>query len=200
LVIKYLTYRRSPVNSLSQGQPSAKLSSMGDFSADLDRLQAELRAAQTAFQDEYLSFASSWQLAIGPLRIRRIFHFDLITLTFISFNVACFAGGILIIFLDRNSDSLGVSLFVGALFSFGAFVSQFWAVAVQQERDVYNRVFGQTETAELKHLSKQLAELSKRSQVLTAKARSLGLTARRRRSPARIPGPRRVLCPPAGRS
>jgi hypothetical protein len=51
--------------------------------------------------------------------------------------------GIVLSLLGRSLESLGVALVVGAIFSFGAFISQFWAVSSQREFETRTAVFGE---------------------------------------------------------
>jgi hypothetical protein len=130
-----------------------------DSRTELDRLSEELRAIEAEFWEKYDSVASTWQFAMGPLRIRGVFNSVVISLVYFVFNTICFVGGIVLILVGRSYEPLGISLVVGALFSFGAFVAQMWTLAVQAEREVAVRVFGQAETVTLRRLGKRRAEL-----------------------------------------
>jgi hypothetical protein len=66
--------------------------------------------------------------------------------------------------LGHSLESLGVALVVGAIFGFGTFIAQFWAVATQREGSVYDEVYGNLEY--LKDLNRKRQALIERIEVL----------------------------------
>jgi hypothetical protein len=76
----------------------------------------------------------------------------------------CLVAGVVFIPFGGALQSLGIALIVGSLFSFGAFVAQFWAIQVEKEREVFNRAFDTTckdiRYKEFQRLGKRVWDLS----------------------------------------
>jgi hypothetical protein len=108
-----------------------------------------------------------WSFHLGPFKIKRHVSAMLIVQVYVVFNVACFFSGVGIAFIGGVFTVIGTALIVGALFSFGAFVAQFWTVRVQQDIDL-NRKLYQDEVGlvELKELVKKWSDLHRRIDVL----------------------------------
>lgn len=141
--------------------PSAGLGCYGvmdDTSAELGRLQEELQALDEVYQREF-GRVTGWQLAYGPVRVPTVFTRQRVALVYALFNAICFAAGVVFSFAGGTLASLGVALVVGALFSFGAFVAQMWAVVYQRERETLRQVYGDEMTADLKRLIDKRAKL-----------------------------------------
>lgn len=128
-------------------------------SSDGDVLREKLEETQGLFWEEFAHVAATWNFGIGPFRLRRVVSSQGITRVYVMFNVLCFAVGVGLIAVGGIPGNVGIALVVGALFAFGSFVSQVWAVAAQHEREVQNRVLGDYELAELKRLAKEMADL-----------------------------------------
>ena len=136
----------------------------GDTQARKSQLQEELRLAEEAFRTEYDGLLGAWQLGVSKLRVRAAVHSQFITLTYVLFNLLCFVAGVVFIPFGGALQSLGIALIVGGLFSFGAFVAQFWAIQVEKEREVFNRAFDTTykdiRYKEFQRLGKRVWDLS----------------------------------------
>jgi hypothetical protein len=103
------------------------------FGTDPAGLRDELRKAQRAYQQEFNRLTPSWKFAIGPLRFQLHIGSTAITWVYTVFNFICLAAGISATLARGIWTSLGVALVVGALFSFGTFVAQWWLVEMTRE-------------------------------------------------------------------
>jgi hypothetical protein len=77
---------------------------------------------------------------LGPIRFRASSGW--ITIGYIIFNLACLAVGFVLITYPGTPRDIGIAVVAGAIFAFGAFAAQWWAVLVQRElsiRDAANR-------------------------------------------------------------
>lgn len=101
--------------------------------ADPAELRKMLRKAQQAYQQEFDRLTPSWKFTIGPLRFQRHIGSTTITWVYTGFNFICLAAGIAATLARGIWTSLGVALVVGALFSFGTFVAQWWVVEMGRE-------------------------------------------------------------------
>jgi hypothetical protein len=135
---------------------------MDDSDEVRNALEDELRATEALFWSEFKRKAHGWQFAAGPIRIVANVGPRTTSIIFIAFNTACFIAGIALMFVSDLAASIGAALIVGALFSFGAFVAQFWVAAFQREHDMIERVFSETRYEGLQQLSAKVALLSQR--------------------------------------
>jgi hypothetical protein len=78
---------------------------------------------------------------------------------FVLFHTACFGVGAGLIFITGPTRELGLAMVVGSIFAFGSFVGQFWAVAIERNREVFREVMGNQEKAELKSLAVRREEI-----------------------------------------
>ena len=145
---------------------SAKLWIVEDSISELDRLSQELRETEAAFTDEFRRIASGWHLGIGRMHINAVVGPEMITVIYVAFNALCFAVGVAFVFFGGVFVSLGVAIIVGALFSFGAFLAQFYVVAFQREHERLERLFADERDANLKRLLEKRAQLISRIQSL----------------------------------
>jgi hypothetical protein len=80
--------------------------------------------------------------------------------------VACLILGLTFVFFKGTAQTIGISLIVGGLFSFGAFVAQFWSAAMQRETQAIDRAFDEGSQdiryIELRRLAKAFWEQSER--------------------------------------
>jgi hypothetical protein len=131
-------------------------------SAELDRLQEQLQAADEALKAALIREADTWFIKIGRFRLHAVMGTNTILVGYISFNTVCFATGVAFSLVGGIVTSLGLSLVVGALFGFGAFVAQFWIVALQREGEIWHRAYGGSDetTTNLKRLVKKREELA----------------------------------------
>ena len=100
---------------------------------------AESSESILAELDEFHRSLSGWHFAAGPVYLRGAFSSMRLARYFVAFHVLVGVVGGALIFSDGPARELGMALVVGALFAFGAFVSQLWAVQVQHERGDANR-------------------------------------------------------------
>jgi hypothetical protein len=79
------------------------------------------------------------------------------------------AAGVASVLLWEDGRELGVALLVGALFSFGSFLSQFWSQAMDNEREFLHKVWYEDDVQALRDTLNALAELDRRiDQMITA--------------------------------
>jgi hypothetical protein len=82
------------------------------------------------------------------------------------FKVACLILGLTFFFFKGAIQTIGISLIVGGLFSFGAFVAQFWSAAMRREAQAIDRAFDEGSQdiryTDLRRLAKAFWELSER--------------------------------------
>jgi len=127
--------------------------------AELSQLYEDLRVVDDAFWEEWRYIEPKWHLSIGPIRVQSAVGSQLIVRVFILFNAACFAAGIALVLAGGLLASIGVALIVGVLFSFGAFITQFWAVATQAEHELSSRIHDEGRLSKLQHLASKRAKL-----------------------------------------
>lgn len=130
-----------------------------------DESQYELRLAAERLWTEYrrvgprrsVSNPTQWQMRISSA---------LFAIIYALFNAACLILGVIFVFSKGAVQTLGVSLLVGGLFSFGAFVAQFWSAAMQREAQAIDRAFDEGSRdiryTDLRRLAKAFWELSER--------------------------------------
>jgi len=132
-------------------------------STDLAQLRKEFRRARQAYRQEFDRLTPSWDWAIGPLRFRRHMGSTAITWCYTGFNFICLVAGIFATLAHGIWTSLGVALVVGALFSFGTFVAQWWVVEVGREDKITDYLsWDPEEYAELECLNAKCIELARR--------------------------------------
>jgi len=146
--------------------------------AEETQLQEELRRADEAFRTEYKRLLGIWQFGFGKIGVRAPAHAGFITSIYILFNFLCFAAGVIFALFKGALQSIGIALIVGGLFSFGAFVAQFWAIQVERENEVFNRAFDST-YKDIRY--KEFQRLGKRVWELSEKIKNSDLQGRRRR-------------------
>jgi hypothetical protein len=136
---------------------------MSNSRDDQERLQEELRLTSRAFGQEVKRLLPKWQLSFGPVVFRSSVDPENIARIYILFNISCLVVGVILIFLKGAFQVLGISLIVGGLFSFGAFVAQVWTVAAERGHEVLARAIGRTyddeKYGELRRLAKVTHEL-----------------------------------------
>ena len=132
---------------------------MTESGAELDRLRQELSSVEGAFWEEYRGLTTGWQFSFGPIRIRRHVSHTFIAQIFITFHILCFALGVGLIFTTGPTRELGIALVVGSTFAFGSFLSQFWALSIEEGRAIYKEVAGDFEIRDLKQLAKKREQI-----------------------------------------
>jgi hypothetical protein len=133
---------------------------MNDSNTELRRLREELRVADDEFFKAWASLTDNqWVFSFGPVRLQREIASTFLGQVYVIFNGACFVAGIVLCFLSGVPAEIGVALIVGALFSFGAFVSQFWAVVTQRRWEILDQVAPNPQRAKLRLLGERRAAL-----------------------------------------
>ena len=94
----------------------------------LAKLEADIMAELADFNSH------EWRLQLGRIAIHKPVGSQAITKAYLALNGVSFAGGFTAIFFGHPWQDVGVALVVGALFSIGAFVAQFWALQVAREQ------------------------------------------------------------------
>lgn len=132
---------------------------MNDESAELRRLREELKTVDEEIQKRWDAQASGWGFSLGPFRIERKVTPMFIVQVFVVFNIFCFAAGVGLAFLGGVFTAIGASIIVGALFSFGSFTTQFWAVAIQDNIDPVRKIQGEDNLVKIRELARRWDEL-----------------------------------------
>lgn len=136
---------------------------MSDVNAERDQLHGELESVDQEFWAEWNRTLGTWAFSFGPLRIQRPVGSQTIMRVYVSFNTICFVAGIILAFPGGQLANIGVALIVGALFSFGALVSQFWTVVTQLQQEKFDQLGVRSPGLDkLEELAARRAELSKR--------------------------------------
>lgn len=109
----------------------------GEAHSDCQRMTHEELVAERDRLDEQLTsfwrHLSGWKLHLGPLVVRAAPGAQRLALGFFAFHVTLALGGALMIVLVQGVwADLGIAMVVGALFAFGSFLAQMWAM--QQDR------------------------------------------------------------------
>jgi hypothetical protein len=116
---------------------------------------------------------SSWQITAGPVHIKAVVRSGTVTWIYVFFNAICFVSGVIFIGIGGVTlTALGTSIIVGALFAFGSFVSQFWAVVAQRERQMSDFVFAIPKMEEFKQLANHIDGLNERINILNQDTKS----------------------------
>lgn len=130
-----------------------------------DELQKESRLARERMWAEYLRVGPKVSMGDPSRSPGRLTSGRFFTIYFL-FNAVCLVLGFTFVFFQGASQALGVSLVVGGLFSFGAFVAQVWSVAAQREAQAIDRAFDEgsqdIRQTDLRRLAKAWWELSER--------------------------------------
>jgi hypothetical protein len=131
-----------------------------------DELHHELRLAAERLWAEYRRVGPKWS-AGNPTRPQVRINSSLFAVVYALFNSACLVLGLIFALSKGAAQALGISLVVGSLFSFGAFVAQFWSAAMQREADAIDRAFDAANEdiryTDLRRLAKAFWELSERA-------------------------------------
>jgi len=142
-----------------------------DSRSDLDELRSQLEARLQKLDDDVTKVTSSYSWELVGIKRPHIWGTQKIAVAYVLLSVGALALGIAFSLLGRALESLGVALVVGAIFSFGAFIAQFWAVASQREFETRTEVFGEID--ELKARFKQeVVPLAERVRALESQQKS----------------------------
>jgi len=134
-----------------------------DSPAELDDLRSQLAATEEELDTRVAQEASGWGLPLAGIQ-QHVVGTGRIAAVYVLLNAGALGLGIAFTVLSRSLESLGVALVVGAVFGFGAFIAQFWAVAAQREFAVRDEVFGSLE--DLKGLNEKRLALAERIELL----------------------------------
>jgi hypothetical protein len=129
---------------------------VNDESAELRQLREELQAVDEEINELWDAQTARWSFRLGPFKVgARKVQPMFIAQVFVVFNILCFAAGVGLAFVGGVFTAIGASIIVGALFSFGSFTTQFWAVAVQDNRDLARRAAGEDDLARMRKLTRR---------------------------------------------
>jgi hypothetical protein len=102
-----------------------------------DNRRAELEERLAQIEEEYWSIADpGWRMDLGRIRVHRRYSSQTFAKVFVSFNAVLFVVGVALSFAGGTVASLGVAVVVGALFSFGSFLTEVWSQAVDREQEL----------------------------------------------------------------
>jgi hypothetical protein len=154
-------YQEEPENE-RPAPVRADILSVGVTDAAGQRLAPRLDRSKVEVADAHglrsIELVTRWQVRINSA---------LLAVIYVLFNAVCLILGITFVFFKGAVQTLGVSLIVGSLFSFGAFVAQFWSAAMQREAQAIDRAFDEGNQdiryKELRRLAKAFWELSEQA-------------------------------------
>ena len=139
---------------------------MNDESAELRQLLEELKSVDEEIQKHWDAQTGRWNFSLGPFKVERKVTPMFIVQIFVVFNILCFAAGVGLAFVGGVFTAIGASIIVGALFSFGSFTTQFWAVAVQDNIDLIKGIRGERDLMKMKELTRRWDDLSRQINAL----------------------------------
>ena len=76
----------------------------------------------------------TWHMSAGRVRVSGRFGSMRLAQVFLGFHLLIVLSGGALIFVGGAAQSLGIAMVVGAIFGFGAFIAQVWALQVERER------------------------------------------------------------------
>jgi hypothetical protein len=135
---------------------------------ELEALEAKLREVYDDFRIKVADPKSFWNLHYGPLHVRARMSSQRITGIFISFCLTAFVTGALATFVSATRE-LGIALVIGAIFTGGSFLIQYWSSQVDKERDVYGALEGELERELIAGYAKQISHLVARIESIDPK-------------------------------
>ena len=135
---------------------------------ELETLEAELREVYDDFRIKVADPKSFWNLHYGPLHLRARMSSQRIAGIFISFCLATFVAGACATFISKTRE-LGVALVIGAIFTGGSFLIQYWSSQVDKERDVYGALEGELEREIIVGYAKKISHLVARIESIDQK-------------------------------
>jgi len=126
---------------------------LADLLAERERHVRHLRRVRRDF--------GNWSIGIGKLRIRAVVDTNLIAIVFILWHLLLgTAGAASILFWDDGRE-LGIALLVGALFSFGSFLAQFWSQAMDYQREFVDKIWLEDDVELLRETLNTLTDLER---------------------------------------
>jgi hypothetical protein len=112
-----------------------------DLRRQRDQLEKELQRANEAFDRELRSMTSTWVGRLGSFPLRIPANSQVIIAIYLLFNGVCFAVGVAFTLQHGALQTLGISLVVGGLFSFGTLTAQWWDHIWQDQNNTADRAF-----------------------------------------------------------
>jgi len=106
-----------------------------------DQLEKDVQRAHAAFDRESRSMTSTWIGRLGPFPLSIPANSQVIIAIYLLFNGVCFAVGVAFTLQHGTLQTLGISLVVGGLFSFGTFTAQWWDHVWQDQNKTTDRAF-----------------------------------------------------------
>jgi hypothetical protein len=152
-------------------ESSAMLRVVDESPRELDELRSQLEARFQELNDDLTKVTSSYSWQLVGIKKPHIWGTQKIAVAYVLLSGGAMAIGIVLSLLGRSLESLGVALVVGAIFSFGAFVAQFWAVASQREFETRSAVFGEIDELKARY-NKEVIPLAERIQALESEEKS----------------------------
>ena len=135
-------------------------------------LQEQLSSIEQEIQNKvYERAAMEWGL--GPIR-RASTTSGLIVTLFLGFHLACLASGIAMITIGGLFQTIGIAVTVGAIFGFGSFMAQWWAVVVQRELSVKDAAFKESDAVVWHELTVKRNDILKQLAILDDSSRDEG--------------------------
>ena len=128
-------------------------------------LAGQLKSVDYEMQKE-IRRRSSQGWGLGPIRFEA--SSGIITIGYIAFHAACFVIGIVLITLGGIPRDVGIAVVVGALFAFGSFMAQWWAVVVQREISVRDAADQESDAALWRELTLRRARISRQIEAFNA--------------------------------
>ena len=129
--------------------------------SELAELLARRERHLRLLRDVYREF-HTWNIGVGKLRIQAAVGTNFIAVAFVLWHLALGTAGVLSILLWEGGRELGIALLVGALFSFGSFLAQFWSQAMDKHREFVEKVGHEDDVRQLRNSLRILTELDQR--------------------------------------
>jgi hypothetical protein len=127
-------------------------------------LQRQLEALDEQVWAEIRQRAAVGRWGLGRFRFR--IGSARISTLFAAFHLACFVVGVTLITVGGTAKTIGIAVVVGALFAFGSFIAQLWAVSVQHELSVTNAAYKESREAMWHELAVKREAVVKRIKAL----------------------------------
>ncbi|MEJ3744687.1 hypothetical protein WEI85_15500 [Actinomycetes bacterium KLBMP 9797] len=136
---------------------------MTDDRAEIDELTDQIADAYAAFRRETYAATQSWgywtgtgRRLLGPFNAAQVAGIYRLILA------ALFALGVVFTVVSDATTEMGMALIVGALFAFGAWMAQAWALSREEESRIEEKLLGDLLHRDLKRQADHIAELTRR--------------------------------------
>jgi hypothetical protein len=132
------------------------------ISPEKRKLEQEIEKLTEEFTREYDEIRNNWALGVGRIGVRGL-DSRWIAGLYVIFGLITFITGVVFTFVG-NMRELGVALVVGSTFAFGSIVGQWWAVAIQREVAINDRIFREDAIEKMTKMFQKGDEISARLQ------------------------------------